>query len=243
MMHDTTLNRTTTGSGRIRDHKWYGDMDQLHMKASPHSPITRLKDVIELILQPSSKDIYMIIDIKYDNSIQILDTLKNLLESYQHHPNLSRRFIIAMWNMEFLKRTKELLPDYQVCFIGLSLSAGARFLESVDCFNLPFAALADREGREFINKVHERKKRVFAWTINNTHQMKTCVLRELDGVLGDHVTVLLEHVQHQPRALTSTEEYQSFVASDTYLHSKRTKIYFYLLKKAMALASSVVIGL
>lgn len=64
MMHDMTLNRTTTGSGRIHDHKWYGDMDQLHMRASPHSPITRLKDVIDLILQPSSKDIYMIIDIK-----------------------------------------------------------------------------------------------------------------------------------------------------------------------------------
>ncbi|KAG0734303.1 hypothetical protein G6F37_011753 [Rhizopus arrhizus] len=245
MMHDTTLNRTTTGLGQVRDHDWHGDIDQLLTKAEPRQAIPRLNDVLDLITQPHiSKSLYSIIDIKYDNPIEILDYLQNLLENYsKKHPDLIHRLIIGIWNVEFMKKAKELFPQYKLCFIGLSLSAArSHFLDTVDCLSLPFAALVDQDGQSFIEEVHMRKKQVFTWTINDPLQMKSCVLLQVDGVIGDSVTSLLEHVQHKPRSLKDTEEYLSFVESDTYLQSKRTRLYFYLIKKTMSLASWKLVG-
>lgn len=184
------------------------------------------------------------ISIKYDNPIEILDYLQSLLENYsKKHPDLIHRLIIGIWNVEFMKRAKELFPQYKLCFIGLSLSAArSHFLDTVDCLSLPFAALVDQDGQSFIEEVHMRKKQVFTWTINDPLQMKSCVLLQVDGVIGDSVTSLLEHVQHKPRSLKDTEEYLSFVESDTYLQSKRTRLYFYLIKKTMSLASWKLVG-
>ncbi|RCH96747.1 hypothetical protein CU097_010136 [Rhizopus azygosporus] len=246
MMHDTTLNRTTTGLGQVREHDWYGDIDQLLTKAEPRQPIPRLNDILDLITQPHvKKDLYMIIDIKYDNPIEILDVLQNLLGSYTHnHPDLSDRLIIGIWNVEFMKKAKELFPHYKLCFIGISLPAArTHFLDTVDCLSLPFAALADQDGQSFIKEAHMKNKKVFTWTINDPLQMRTCVLWQVDGVIGDSVPNLLKYVQEQPKSLNNPEEYQSFVDSDTYLQSKRTRIYLYLLKKAMFIASWKFIGL
>lgn len=88
-----------------------------------------------------------------------------------------------------------------------------------------------------------KNKKVFTWTINDPLQMRTCVLWQVDGVIGDSVPNLLKYVQEQPKSLNNPEEYQSFVDSDTYLQSKRTRIYLYLLKKAMFIASWKFIGL
>ncbi|KAI9247827.1 PLC-like phosphodiesterase [Sporodiniella umbellata] len=235
MMHDTTLNRTTTGLGSVRDHDWKGDIDQLLTKDS-QQPIPRLKDVLELM---KTAEQYAIVDIKFDNPLEILDHLQVLLNEYNQ---LKPKLIIGIWNVEFMKKAKKLFPDYTLCFIGLSVSAArSHFIDTVDCLSLPFAALVDQDGHNFIKEVHERKKKVFTWTINDPLQMKSCVLLKVDGVIGDNVTSMLEHV-HKPKLLKG-DELESFIAEDTYLQSKRTKLYYYTMKKAMSVASWKCIGI
>jgi phosphatidylglycerol phospholipase C len=91
--------------------------------------------------------------------------------------------------------------------------------------------------------VHERKKKVFSWTINLPDQMKCCVLWGLDGIIGDNVDLLLEHVRAAPSAIKSQDELIKYKESDTFLASRRTQLYYYLLKKVMALASWKFIGI
>ncbi|KAG2207502.1 hypothetical protein INT47_004250 [Mucor saturninus] len=247
MMHDLTLNRTSTGLGPVSESNWHGQIDGYTTKSEPHQPIPRFIDVLELLIQPEAAAIdglYMIVDIKYDNAIEILDVLSELLKTYTtQHPKLFDQLVIGIWNVDFLTRAKTLFPQFKLCFIGLSLSAARHhFLDQVDCLSLPFAALAGGDGQELIKDAHARNKRVFTWTINDPLQMKTCVLWQVDGVIGDNVLVLLENVHHAPKALNGPEEYQQFVASDTYLASKRRRAYLYLVTKVMHFASWKVIG-
>lgn len=265
MMHDLKLDRTTDGTGLIRDHDYFGYIDGLKTKAEPHVPIPRFNDVLDLLTNPdTSSDLYMIVDIKvheiifsiqlnffaknifqFDTPIEILDVLEKLLNQYSEtYPQLHKQLIFGIWDLKYLKKATELFASkYRLCFIGLSIS-GARthFLDTVDCVSLPFDALASSDGEEFIKEVHERNKKVFTWTINDPSQMKTCVLWQVDGVIGDNVTLILENVHTIPKAILTQEEYQTYKDSDTYLASKRTRLYYYLRSKLMSFASSRWIG-
>lgn len=67
MMHDLTLNRTSTGLGPVSESNWYGQIDGYTTKAEPYQPIPRFVDVLELLIQPEVAAIdglYMIVDIK-----------------------------------------------------------------------------------------------------------------------------------------------------------------------------------
>lgn len=170
--------------------------------------------------------------------------MHKLVESYlTNHPKLAEQLVIGIWNIEFLERAKKLFTNFKFCFIGISFSAAQNyFLDNVDCLSLPFAALAGSDGQSFIKEAHVRNKRVFTWTINDPLQMKTCVLWQIDGVVGDNVRVLLENVHEIPKALSNDEAYQEFVKTDTYLSSRRRRAYLYMVTKLMNLASWKVIG-
>lgn len=173
-----------------------------------------------------------------------MDVLKQLLDTYtETYPQLFDQLVIGIWNVEYLKKAKELFSKFRLCFIGLSVSAArTHFIDSVDFLSLPFAALAGHDGQSIIKEAHTRQKRVLTWTINDPLQMKTCVLWHVDGIIGDNVTVMLENVHHIPKSLATKEEYQEFVDTDTYLASKRRRAYYYLVTKAMQLASWKVVG-
>lgn len=247
MMHDLTLNRTSTGLGPVRENNWHGGIDQLTTKTEPHQPIPRFNDVLDLLIQPEASSIeglYMIVDIKYDNPIEILDVLSKLLDTYTaDHPKLFEQLVIGIWDTNYLKKAKELFPKFKLCFIGISISAArTHFLDNVDCISLPFAALAGHDGQTIIKEAQSRNKRVFTWTINDPLQMKTCVVWQIDGVIGDNVPLMLENVQHIPKAIAGPEEYQTFTESDTFLASRRRRAYYYMITKVMGLASWKFIG-
>ena len=170
--------------------------------------------------------------------------LSQLLETYtSNYPKLFQQLVIGIWDVNYLKKAKELFPGFKLCFIGISISAArSHFLPTVDCLSLPFAALAGHDGQALIKEAHAANKRVFTWTINDPLQMKTCVVWQIDGVIGDNVPLMLENVQHLPKALTGPEEYKDFTESDTFLSSRRRRAYYYMLTKVMGLASWKVIG-
>ncbi|KAI8988284.1 PLC-like phosphodiesterase [Mycotypha africana] len=248
MMHDTTLDRVTTGTGLVNDCNWYGYIEHLKSRKEPAQPITRFKDVLDYLVKPDISlmdGLYMIIDIKFDNPIKILSVLHDLLDPYiENYPKLYHQLIIGIWNVDFLKRAKELFPKFRLCFIGLSIAAArSHFIDHVDFVSLPFAALANQDGQTFIKEVHERRKSIFTWTINDPLQMRTCVLWGVDGVIGDNVNTLLEFVQNQPKSLTSVQEYEEYKKSDVFLLSIRTRLYYYIVARIMRLLSWRRIGI
>lgn len=181
---------------------------------------------------------------KFDTPIEILDVLEKLLNKYtETYPQLYSQIILGIWNLDYLKKAKAFFPKFKLCFIGLSISAArTHFLDTVDYVSLPFDALAGSDGEGIIKEVHERNKKIFTWTINDPLQMKTCVLWQVDGVIGDNVTTMLENVHTIPKAIVTSEEYQNYTNTNTFLASKRTRLYYYLRSKLFSFASSRWIG-
>ncbi|RCH77859.1 hypothetical protein CU098_001251, partial [Rhizopus stolonifer] len=52
VMHDLTLNRTSTGTGAVRDQNWHGYIDGLKTKTEPAQPIPRFNDVLDMLIRP-----------------------------------------------------------------------------------------------------------------------------------------------------------------------------------------------
>ncbi|KAI9320055.1 PLC-like phosphodiesterase [Dichotomocladium elegans] len=247
MMHDISLDRTTTGTGKVPEVNWHGYIDGLRTKSEPPQPIPLFKDVVQLMLRPDvvERNIYMVVDIKFDNSIDIMKAVHDLLhtEFAEHLDTLSRQLVIGIWHTDFLESAKKLFPGFTLCFIGLSLEAARKyFVDTVDVVSMPFAALADKDGREFIADIHKRGKRVATWTINDVEQMHVCVALGVDMVIGDHVDVMVKHVREAVADL-SDDEFRRYVESSTYLAGLRRRIYFYLVKKGLHYASRVFIAL
>lgn len=167
---------------------------------------------------------------------------KLLTEEFSEHLEvLAKQLVIGIWHVDFLPRTQSLFTGFRICFIGLSLEAARKhFLKTADYLSMPFAALADADGQSFIKEAHALGKRVFTWTVNDVEQMHTCVVWGVDAVIGDHIDTMTKHVRH---TMTTPEEFKQFAESCTYLSHRRTRLYYYLLKKVMYYASRGYIGM
>lgn len=80
--HDTTLERTTNGTGEISKLRWYNHMEFVRTLQG-NQPIAKLKDLLSLLRFTTQFSAVkkLIIDIKDDNPIEILDHLKELLDN------------------------------------------------------------------------------------------------------------------------------------------------------------------
>jgi phosphatidylglycerol phospholipase C len=157
---------------------------------------------------------------------------------------LQQRIVIGIWHHDFLARTQALFQDkYKICFIGLSLPAARRLMDRLDYLSVPFAALADDDGRCFIDEAHALHKRVFTWTINDVEQMACAVSWGVDGIVGDHVDVMVKHIHDQVTTATP-EAYKDYIenASGVHLKHRRRRWYYYGVKKAMQWGSASYIG-
>ncbi|ORX50567.1 PLC-like phosphodiesterase [Hesseltinella vesiculosa] len=235
MMHDLTLQRTTTGTGAVGEQDYFGGIDQLTTKDQAQ-PIARMNDVLDLLLEPTTPDdMWMIIDIKYDNPLAILDAVHDLLkeEKYAVHTEvLQQRVVLGIWHPDFLTKVRELFGDaYKVCFIGASLSGARRhFINKVDYISLAFAALNDDDGRAFIGEAHSHGQKVLSWTINYVEQMHACVLWGVDGIIGNDVKEMLEQVKAE-------------TLDSSALKHTRQRLYYFCIKKVMSVASYAYVGI
>lgn len=61
MMHDTTLESTTNGTGLIEDRNWFGYIEYLR---NDNEPIAVFQDVLDLLKQEENNDVFVLLDIK-----------------------------------------------------------------------------------------------------------------------------------------------------------------------------------
>jgi len=63
-MHDPSLERTTNGTGLIKDQPWHGYIDRLRSKKEPHVGVPRCVDVLAFLAQEGNEKVWWNIDIK-----------------------------------------------------------------------------------------------------------------------------------------------------------------------------------
>ena len=139
LQHDEDLERMTVGgTGRVADRPWNGYIDQLKTVGADE-PVALLSQVLEFLFN-SAKDrktpFILVLDVKDDQSLSILDELKTLLDSHQC-PTI--KIYLGVWRQDFALHARQVFPRSDP--IILTLIADEVDVETVqsplyDAFNL-----------------------------------------------------------------------------------------------------------
>ncbi|CAG8538455.1 3056_t:CDS:2 [Dentiscutata erythropus] len=187
ILHDTSLDRITTGSGEVSTKNFHGYIEFLTTKKPPHCNIPRFQDILEVFSKQKDSDIWAVIDVKLENSPRILMVLSDLLKQHNYLNRFKDRFILGIWHPKFLPIARQYLPELPIVHIGLSLNIARKYFSDVDGYNILFIPLCYNDGKNFINDAHELSKPVFAWTVNREEHADDCNNHNVDAIMTDEL--------------------------------------------------------
>ncbi|KAF9190253.1 hypothetical protein BGZ51_008784 [Haplosporangium sp. Z 767] len=213
VMHDPSLDRTTNGTGLVKNQPWHGYIDGLTSKKEPHVGIPRCIDVLAFLAQDGNEKVWWNIDIKMDNSPSILIKFAQLIEEHFPERDFSTQIVLGLWHPKFLPVADKYLPKFSRVNIGFSLDIAREHFppSKVDGYSINFMVLSTPAGRRFIKEMHAAGKPILAWTVNDTAETRECVRMGIDYVLTDR-TKVLEKVLHEYETLGHEGVEQKYAA-------------------------------
>ncbi|CAG8639683.1 5544_t:CDS:2, partial [Dentiscutata heterogama] len=156
MMHDTTLDRTTNGTGSVDERYWNG--------------------YIEYLVTENNE--------KEDNNINILDAIADVI--YANKPyNFQSQIYLGVWTYDFLIRARKVLPHLPVVYIGSNISvARNQFFDKVESYNMEYTyILEDTTG--FFSQIRNNGRKLFVWTVDAENDMKSLFSYGVDAILSN----------------------------------------------------------
>jgi glycerophosphoryl diester phosphodiesterase len=207
VLHDSTVNRTTDGSGRVQDltleqlkqldaaYRWSPDGDARFPLRGKGIAVPTLQEVFAAL--PYHR---INIEMKSGNGYPVKD-LCRLIKAADRE----KRVMVASFKDDLLK-------DFRVACPGVATSAGGG--ETRAFFGLNTIGLSriyrpdaqafqvpERYGkvnvinRSFIAAAHERNMKVHVWTVNDTASMQRLIQLQVDGIVTDYPDRLLGLLQ------------------------------------------------
>jgi glycerophosphoryl diester phosphodiesterase len=183
IIHDSNLIRLAKIDKNINELTYaeLKDIQLSNMDGSKTGSIMLLKDLLPLIIP----DVKLLIEIKPidDNGIACADALEKLLIFYPRH-------MIGCFDIDILKNIKKNNPLRETVYFLAFAYGNWEIFDSVDIYALE---------QSFVNKknielIHERKKEVFVWTINDGEDVHQFLELNVDGILTDVPSIVLSMV-------------------------------------------------
>lgn len=180
LMHDNSINRTTTGNGRVKDYG-YADLLKFKIRGTKEERIPTLEEVLKSI---KGKTI-LLIEIKKGDAYypNIEKHIIALIRQYKGE----NWCVIQSFNDEILKKTHALAPDlvlHKLLFTPYFFNAA--HYPYITEFSINYYFLSKR----FIRKIHTSNKKVNAWMVNQEGQMRTAIDMGVDGIITDYPDLL-----------------------------------------------------
>ena len=219
VMHDYTIDRTTTGHGLVKELTW-GYLDTLHMKET-NEKIPTLEDVIRLLKGRCG----MNIEIKAHNASgeEVINLTRAVIKLIKEYGITADKFIVSSFNHAMLRVLRSIAPwcpigtlfeDFGTRgVLGFPLNAlkhlakrkfyhewGGVLSKPVNMSfvrrALAIKAIAiyppmDIVGKGLIALAHEHGLKVSVWTVNNPYVMMQFILWGVDGIITDRPDILL----------------------------------------------------
>ncbi|CAG8521368.1 6403_t:CDS:2, partial [Scutellospora calospora] len=185
MMHDTTLDRTTNGSGNVDERNWNGYIEYLKIENDENVP--KLQEVLDLLKRKENKNLFFIMDIKDDNNIDIINAIADIIHSNEPY-NFRSQIYLGIWTYDFFIRARQVLPNLPITYIGSNISvAREQFFDKVEAYNMEYTyILEDITG--FASLIRSLGRKLFVWTVDAENEMKTLMLYGVDAILSDDST-------------------------------------------------------
>ncbi|CAG8789866.1 10536_t:CDS:2, partial [Dentiscutata erythropus] len=182
IMHDTTLDRTTNGTGSVDEKYWNGYIEYLVTENNEKVP--KLQEVLDLLKRKKNKNNFFIMDIKDDNNINILDAIADII--YANKPyNFQSQIYLGVWTYDFLIKARKVLPHLPVAYISSNISvAREQFFDKVESYSMEYIyILEDTTG--FFSQIRNSGRKLFVWTVDAENDMKSLFSYGVDAIISN----------------------------------------------------------
>lgn len=182
--HDETIDRTSNGSGYIKDLT----LDELHkynfnMKFpdQPHADIPLMEEVFDL-LKPSD----LLINIELKTGVFDYEGIEEKIIALTHRKGFENRVIYSSFNHYSIKKIQKLDPHAKTAFLysdGILDMPEYAHRHAVNALH-PWIANLRYPG--FMEKCREYGLDVNVWTVNTPEQIQYCHDMKVHAVIGNY---------------------------------------------------------
>ena len=197
VIHDQTVDRTTQGSGKVNE-LTLGDIRKLDAGsyfdiAFKGEPIPTLEDVFKAVGQLTY------INVELTNYASLTDSLPEKVAALVVKFRLQNRVFFSSFNPIALIRVRKQLPDTP---IGLLAFPGKKGFLARSWFGrmLSYNALHPEQSdvtQKMVTKLHDHKKNIFVYTVNEEEKMKRLYSLGVDGIFTDDPILARKTLERQ----------------------------------------------
>jgi glycerophosphoryl diester phosphodiesterase len=186
VFHDQTVNRTTEGSGRVRE-KSLAELRELD--AGSHfdiafrgEPIPTLEEVFELL------GTQIFINIELSNYGALFNSLPEKVASLVRRYGMGPRILFSSFNPIALRRIQRLVPGAPLGLLAYQGKKGALARGFLGKALVPYqslhSALPD-VSPEMVKRAHKENRRLFVFNVHQSAEMRRLFRMEVDGIFVD----------------------------------------------------------
>jgi glycerophosphoryl diester phosphodiesterase len=186
VIHDSTVDRTTTGHGKVRELP----LSALKkLDAGSHFDVAFRGESI-----PTLEEVFVtvghktFINIELTNYASPTDELPiKVAELIQQH-RLEQRVLLSSFNPRALRHARQLLPDVPIGLLALAGLKGMWARTWLGRIVIPYQALHPELSdvtSGLVESIHRRGKRVHVYTVNNPLDMLHLFILGVDGIFTD----------------------------------------------------------
>lgn len=185
IMHDALLDRTTTGTGYIKDHTLEElleyDAGIKYDEKYKGEKILCIKSAMELV---KKYNISLYIEIK-DNEVAYDDIEAELLDRVEL-VGVEDKVVLSSYNIETLKKIKEHKPEVLTALLTKEMTYDIRSYQYTDILSCDYTQLT----KEIVDTVHSLGRSVTAWVVDNKADMKKVMEMGVDAVITNYPDTL-----------------------------------------------------
>ena len=175
----------TDGTGKISDLPYFGYIENLKTRGTGE-PVALLFPVLEYLTK-KDRPIILVLDVKDDQPLQVLDELKDVLARVSREGNLC--IYLGVWREDFAIHARELFGEGGVLFNTLiAEKCTVELIRSplYDAFNLD----VDGVTSEIVQEAAALKKDLLLWTCNTPEQVSKAKAFNAQAILTDDPTII-----------------------------------------------------
>jgi len=200
MMHDPTLDRTTTGSGLVSASTWE-EIQQLDAggKFKPEFAGARVPSTEETLLLYKEADIFSCFEVKGVDADESDRIALGLVDLFVKHSMLDKAFL-SSYHHDCLRLAMSKCPELLLGPERLPDDAPADPPEAVRQANAFSAPVLQHQytvlTADVVRLLHENEIAVWSWSTNDEHSMVFSIEVGADALMGDDVQLMLSILNH-----------------------------------------------